>query len=90
MLLYVDESESPDSEFKLKSVKRQRTPTILMKHANLVRKEKREKKALKEEKARIELALAEGKKPTKKKGPGRFTIALKNKQAKRANKVSPE
>ena len=71
-------------------MKRQRTPTILIKNANLKRQEQREKKALKQERAREEKILAEGGKLEKKKGPGRFTIALKKKQAQRGKKVSPE
>mmetsp|Transcript_18291 Transcript_18291/g.34204 ORF Transcript_18291/g.34204 Transcript_18291/m.34204 type:complete len:384 (-) Transcript_18291:65-1216(-) len=85
-----DIDEDPSSEYKLKSVKRQRTPTILIKNANLKRKEQREKKALKQEKAREDKIIAEGGQLDKKKGPGRFTIALKKKQAQRGKKVSPE
>jgi hypothetical protein len=78
------------TEYKLHVVARQRTPSILMKNANLVRKEKRTKQMMLDDKAREEAAIANGKPPPKKKAPGRFTIALKKKQAQRGKQVSPE
>lgn len=85
-----DDTTAPSqSDYTLPSVSRKRTPSMLVKNANLVRQEKRSKKSQKEARAREEAeAMASGKPMPKKSGPGRFTIALMKKKAQ--SKVGPE
>ena len=71
----------------VKTVLRQRTPTILLRNANLARQEKRAKQ---EHKKQIAEVLKSPDK--KKKRPGRFTIAFQKKSQKRSNpgmQISP-
>lgn len=64
------------------NIERMRTPTILLRHANLARQEKRAKK-------RKEIEENNDQPPRSKKKPGRFTLANLKKQAQRKMKVTP-
>ena len=74
------DGEGGDTQTHVTSIRRKRTPTILLKHANLTRKEKRSKKE--------KLKGVEEDGQTPKRSAGRFTIAFnKKKQQQRSPAV---
>lgn len=101
-----EEEDRPDRPLTIESttglhvasLKRQRTPTILLRNANLARKEKRAKKNKKTSENRAqdeavsepESLTLSGKESGRK--PGRMTLAMLRKKAQRAKgkQVSPE